>query len=88
MLERVDAGVAERRLVERRHVPHVQVDRPQWEGDRGMGERAQAVEEADFEDRREQWTGQAEHDQQRRDVAEQQVLDHVHLQQLLAGRTK
>ena len=46
MLERVDAGVAQRRLVEDRQVPDVQVDRPQREGDQRMREHAQAVEEA------------------------------------------
>ena len=77
--------VAQRRLVEDRQVPDVQVDRPQREGDQRMGEHAQAIEEADAQDRRDQRAGEAEHDQQRRDVAEQQVLDHVHVQQFLAG---
>ena len=53
-----------------------------------MRQRAQAVEQLDFEDRRDQRPGEAEHDQQRGDVAEQQVLDHVHVQQVLAGRAE
>ena len=85
MLERVHARVAQRRLVEDGQVPDVQVDRPQREGDQRVREHAQAVEEPDAQDRRDQRPGQAEHDQQRGDVAEQQVLDHVHVQQVLAG---
>ncbi len=49
-----------------------------------MGEHAQAVEEADAQHRREQRAGEPEHDQKRGDVAHQQVLDHVHVQQLVA----
>ena len=44
VLERVHALVAQRRFVQRRDVPHVQVDGPQREGERGMREQAQAIE--------------------------------------------
>ena len=49
-----------------------------------MREHAQTVEEADPQDRRDQRPRETEHDQQRRDVAEQQVLDHVRGEQFLA----
>jgi hypothetical protein len=42
----------------------------------------------DPEDRGDQRAGQAEHDQQRRDFAEQQVLYHVREQQFLTGLTE
>ena len=88
MLERMHDRVLQGRFVEDGQVPHVEVDRPQWEGDQGMGEDAQAVEQLDPQDRRDQRPGQAEDDQQGRDVAEQQMLDHVRAQQLLAVATE
>ena len=84
MLHRVHAGVAQRGLVEHGQVPPVEVDQPQRECDQWMGEGAQAVEQADPEHGDEQRAGEPQHDQQCRDVAEQEVLDHVHEQQVLA----
>ena len=49
-----------------------------------MGEHAKTIEQADAQDRGQQRAGEAEHEQQRGYVAEQQVLDHVRVQQLLA----
>ena len=66
-----------RRLVEDRDVPDVEVDRPERQRDQRMGEVAQPVEPADREQRLQQRPGQAEHDQERPQVAHQQVLDHV-----------
>ena len=88
MLERVDRRMAQRCLIERGQVPDIQVDGPQREGERRMRERAQAIEEGDAQDRGEQRAGQAEHDQERGDVAQQQVLDHVRIEQFLARRAE
>ena len=40
MLQGVDGGMAQRRLVQERQVPHVQVHRPQRERDQGIREDA------------------------------------------------
>ena len=48
-----------------------------------MGKHAQPVEERDLQDRLEHRAGQTEHDQERAEVGEQEMLDHVHEEQLL-----
>ena len=70
-------------VIERRRVPEEDVDRPQRQRHRRVGEDPQPVEEPDREDRLQQRPGQAEHQQQRGDVAEQQVLAHVGDHQVL-----
>ena len=83
MLERVNRRRSIGGVIQRRDVPEEEVERPQRQGDGGVGEDAEAVEDGDREDRLQQRAGQAEHQQQGRDVAEQQVLDHVDDHQLL-----
>jgi hypothetical protein len=53
-----------------------------------VGEHAQAVEQADAQHRREHRAGQPEHDQERGEVAQQQVLDHVRVQPFLTGHAQ
>ena len=85
VLERVDGLVLERRLVQRRDVPERRGSTAHSAnaGDR-VGERAQPARAADAQDRREHRAGEAEHEQQRGEVAEQQVLGHVRDEALVA----
>ncbi len=83
MLERVQRRRPVGGVVDRRDVPEVEVDRPQREGDERVGEDLEPVEGADREERLQQRAGQPEDDQQRGDVADQQVLDHVGEHQLV-----
>ena len=48
-----------------------------------MGEKPQALDEAKAQHRLQQPSAQAEHEQQRADVAQQQVLEHVHREEPL-----
>ena len=87
MLAGVNAGVAQRGVVERGHVPETEVDRPERQRDERVGERAEGAQRADREQRPQQPAVEAEHDEQRPEVAEQDVLEHVHREQpLLADR--
>ena len=78
--------VAKRRLVEHRQVPDVEVDRPGRERHQRVGEHAELADVPPAQERREQRAGEAEHDQQRRDVADHEVLGHVRHQQLIGER--
>jgi hypothetical protein len=84
VLDQVQESAAVGRVVESRDVPEVEVEDPEREGDKRMGEDPQPVEDRDREDRLQQRPGQAEDQQQGRDVAQHQVLDHVGDHQLLA----
>ena len=53
-----------------------------------MGEDAQAVEEADPQHRREHGPGEPEDEQQRPEVADEQVLDHVGPEELVGQRAQ
>ena len=46
---------------------------------------AEAVEHADAQDRGEQRAGEPEHERERREVGEQQVLGHVRDEQVVGG---
>ena len=74
-------------VVDRRDVPEEEVDRPQRQRHRRVGEDPEAVEDADREDRLQQRPGQPEHEQQGGDVADQQVLGHVGDHQLVGDVT-
>ena len=87
-LDRPDPLVAKGELVRRRPVPAVEVDRPADDRDHGIGEDAQPPDRAQLEQRGDQGGGQAEDDQERADVAEEQELGHVRHQQLLAERAE
>ena len=64
-------------------MPDVEVDRPERQRDERVGEVAQPAEPADRQQRLQQRPGQAEDDQQRAEVAHQQVLGHVGEDQLV-----
>ena len=77
----------QRRLVEGRHVPCVEGDRPGRQRDQRMGEKPEPADQPEREDRAKDGPTQAEHERQRRQVAEHQVLDHVDVEgPLLADR--
>jgi hypothetical protein len=86
VLERVDRGMLERGVVEGRDVPAPHHGDVEHDGDGGMGERAggalQTLQAAGG--RAEDHLGQAHDEQDRRHVEEQDVLDHVHREGLLA----
>ena len=75
--------VAERRLVEERQVPEIEVHGPQRPRDHGMREHAERVNPVVGEQRTEQRPRQPGDDRQRRELAEQHVLRHVHEEELL-----
>ena len=83
MLERVDDVVVQRRLVEVRQMPDVEVERPERQRDQRMAEDAQPADVGQRQHGPQDRPGQPRHDQQRRQVADDDVLDHVHEQELL-----
>ena len=78
------ASLLDRALVERREVPDVEVRRPGRERDDRVARRPAASAARARQQRLQQRAGQAEHDQQRAEVGQQQVLEHVREEQLLA----
>jgi hypothetical protein len=84
VLESVDPVVLHGALVQRGQVPDVEVDGPQRQRDGGMREHPQPPQLAHRQQRLQDRPGQAEDQQQRADVGDQQVLDHVHREQLVA----
>ena len=84
MLEGVDGAVVDRGLVEPRNVPDVEVDRPERQRDQWVREDQVAKTHAAL--KRQQRTGEAEHECERREVAEDDVLEHVNPEQLLLAR--
>jgi len=83
VLQRVHGVVVERGVVERRHVPEADVDRPQRQGDERMREDAQRAHGPERERRPEQRAAQPEHEAERGEVADQQMLSHVQREVLL-----
>jgi hypothetical protein len=53
-----------------------------------MSQRAQSIEGLDREDRLQQRAGEPQHEQDRGQVADQEVLDHVAVEQLVRDRTQ
>ena len=84
MLERVHEVVSHRGLVEKRQVPDVEVDRPERQRDQRMREEPQPVQEGEHgpQDR----PCQPREKRERREVAEQHVLQHVKAEELLTER--
>ena len=83
VLERVDPVVGERRLVEVRQVPEVERHRPERQSDERVREHAEALDDPVLENRSEERAGQAGDDQDRRHLAEEDVLCHVDEEELL-----
>ena len=88
VLERVHGLVAERGLPEGRHVPEVEVDRPERERDEGMRQEAERAHRAQREERPEDRSGEPRDDAERCEVAEQQVLHHVERERLLLAERR
>ena len=84
MFERVHRVVAHGCVVEVREMPHVQVHRPQRQRDQRIGEEAQVVEES--ERRPQDRPGQAREKCKWREISQQDVLQHVKAEELLAER--
>jgi hypothetical protein len=84
VLERMQRLARQRPLVQGGNVPDVEVGEPQRQRDQWVEQVAQPPQPAQREQRLEQRAGEAEHDQERRQVAEHEVLRHVRDQQLLA----
>ena len=84
VLQRVDGVVLDRALVEHGQVPDVEVDRPGHQA-RRPGARTRAASAGPGADRTGCSSGpvRPEHQQQRAEVGEQQVLEHVREEQLL-----
>ena len=88
MLEGVDQVVADGQLVEERQVPGVEIHGPQRDGEERVGERAQRAGSAEVQQRLDHGAGEPKHDQQRRDVADHDVLEHVSDQDAVGERVQ
>ena len=84
MLEGVKPLVRDRAVVERRYVPEIEVQDPERQRDHRQGEEAKAVECLQRHDRLEHGAGEPQDDQERRDVRDQEMLDHVRKDELTA----
>jgi phosphoribosylformylglycinamidine cyclo-ligase len=73
----MDRAVMERRLIEERDVPGVEIDGPDGERDVRVGQDSQPVDRPERKDRAEHRPRQPDDEAERRQVAEQNVLDHV-----------
>ena len=83
MLERVHDVVVQRRLVQERQVPDVEVERPQRQCNQRVPEHAQAPDHGQRQHRAQDRPRQARDHEQRREVADDDVLDHVDEEELL-----
>ena len=83
VLERVDGAVMERRLVHKRDVPEVEVQRPEGQRDERMGQEAEAPHAGQGQHRPEDRPGETRNEGERCEVAEEDVLDHVDEEELL-----
>ena len=90
VLEDVQHAVALGLVVERRHVPQPEDPGVEDHGEHGVGdETGAALDRLDAPGRRaQQRLGQPEDEQDRREVEQQHVLDHVHHHQLIAERVQ
>ena len=83
MLERVHGRVLDRRLVEEGHVPEVEVGGPDRQRHERVREHAQALDRAEREQRPQDRAVQPGEQRERREVAEDDVLEHVEAEELL-----
>ena len=83
MLERVHGRVCDGRLVEHRQVPEVQVRRPERQRDGGVREHPQPLDRPQREQRPQDRAGEPGEEAERREVADQDVLQHVEAEELL-----
>ncbi len=82
MLEGVHARGVQGCLVHERDVPEDEVESPEGQRNGGMGQEAKLVDEPEPEQRLQHRTGQADDETERRQIADQNVLEHVHEQEL------
>ena len=82
MLEGMDARVVQRRLVHERDVPEHKVVSPERQGHRRMGQKAEAVDPVEAQQRLKHRPRQPDHEAERREIADQDVLEHVHEEEL------
>ena len=82
----MDEVVVDRSLVREREMPEVEVRDPDRQRDERVDEHAQRSHRREREQRPEERAGQPQQEQERRQVSEQQVLDHVEREALLAER--
>jgi hypothetical protein len=79
-MERV---VVQRSLVQKREVPDVEVDRPERQRDEWVGQDSQPRDRADREHRPEDRAREADDERERREIADDHVLEHVREEELL-----
>ena len=82
----MDEIVVVRRSVHERQMPDVEVDRPHADCRHGVREEAKPVDHLDVEDRLHHRPIHAEHEQQRGEVADEEVLRHVGGEHLVRPR--
>ena len=83
MLQRVHSRVVQSALVEKGQVPDREIGRPHRQRDQRMREHAQAVDDPQAQERLQHRPRHAYDETERGEVAEQDVLDHVHEQEFL-----
>ena len=86
VLEGVDARVVQGSVVEERDVPEVEIDRPDRKRDERMREHAERLDPLDREDGPQDRPGQPGDKAQRREVADDHVLEHVHEEEVLLAQ--
>ena len=75
--------VMERSVVEERDMPEVEVGRPHRQRDERVREHTQALDELELQHRTQDRPRQPDHEAQRREVAQDDVLEHVHEEEML-----
>ena len=80
--------VSDRQLVEERQVPDVHIDGPQQERDHRTRHSSQRAGDADVQKRLEHRPCEPEYDQQRGNIPDDDVLNHVSDQDLIAERVE
>ena len=83
VLERVHRAVPNGRLVEERQVPEVEIDRPERECDERVGEHPQTLDRPERQQRPQDRACRAGEQAERREIADQHVLEHVEAEELL-----
>ena len=83
VLERVHGGVVQRGVVEERDVPDVEIDCPQRQRDERVRQDAEPLDGTQREHRPQDRAGEPGDEAERREIAEDHVLQHVHEEEVL-----
>jgi hypothetical protein len=83
VLEGVDGRVSDGPLVQQRQVPEIQIGRPERQRDQGVREHPQPFDRPECEQRPEERPREPGEQAERREVADQDVLQHVEAEELL-----